>query len=258
MSTRTSRLGTLRELAAFGGVCLLVSLSAVVTKETAVRSSLAPLAAVQDRAGADASVRRVDLAPEAMETDAFSGDGMSVGVGSDTTLTQASDIRDPLVTGATEVATPLAEPAEQMTVVEPSRVYAPSTEMRYFNGRLVRPVRSMRMLVTAYSPDAQSCGDSADGITSSIHCVYTNAMKLVAADSDVLPLGSLVSVPGYDAGQIVPVLDRGGAIKGRRLDVLFPTHNAARRWGVKHLDVVVWEYADGLPPTDYRKARDSR
>ncbi len=105
----------------------------------------------------------------------------------------------------------------------------------------------MRMKVTAYSPDARSCGASADGITASGYSVETNGGALVAADPKVLPLGSLVSVPGYDGGAPVPVLDVGGAIKGRRLDVLFSTHSVARAWGVRSVDVVVWEFADGKP-----------
>ena len=47
----------------------------------------------------------------------------------------------------------------------------------------------------------------------------------------MLALGSMISVPGYDKGQIVPVLDKDGAIKGARLDVLFATHEAARQCG---------------------------
>jgi len=117
-------------------------------------------------------------------------------------------------------------------------------EIRYFNGRPVRPARVIWMTVTAYSPDHRSCGKWADGVTASNKSVWTNAMKLVAADTDLLPFGSLLSVPGYDNGSIVPVLDRGGAIKGARLDVLYPTHQIARRWGVQRLPVTVWEYAD--------------
>ena len=83
-------------------------------------------------------------------------------------------------------------------------------------------------------------------------------MKLVAADTRLLPLGSLITVPGYDEGSIVPVLDRGGAIKGHRLDVLYPTHEIAREWGVQKLEITVWEYADGLPADDFRKIRDSK
>ena len=116
-----------------------------------------------------------------------------------------------------------------------------------FNGRPVRALRTIRMMVTAYSPDAQSCGEFADGITASGYSVKTNGMKLVAADTSLLPFGTMLSIPGYDDGFVVPVLDRGGAIKGNHLDALFPTHEEALQWGVRHLDVTIWEYADGKP-----------
>lgn len=116
--------------------------------------------------------------------------------------------------------------------------------VRYFNGRPIRPARTVWMTVTAYSPDARSCGKWADGVTASGKSIWTNAMKLVAADTSVIPMGAMLSVPGYDAGATVPVLDRGGAIKGDRLDVLFPSHHEALQWGVKRLPVTIWEYAD--------------
>lgn len=119
--------------------------------------------------------------------------------------------------------------------------------LRSFDARPVRAVRTVSMVVTAYSPDERSCGTSADGITASGYSVQVNGGCLVAADPKVLPLGSLVSVPGYDGGAVVPVLDTGGAIKGNRLDVLFPTHEAAMRWGRRTLDITIWEYDDGLP-----------
>lgn len=124
-------------------------------------------------------------------------------------------------------------------------------ETRWFNGRPIRPAGTIYMLVTAYSPDERSCGIHADGITASGYSVWTNGMKLVAADTSILPFGSLVSVPGYDGGEVVPVLDRGGKIKGNRLDVLYPSHEEALQWGAHRLEVVVWEYADG-EPDDFR------
>lgn len=127
-------------------------------------------------------------------------------------------------------------------------------DMRTYNGRPVRIVAVLRMKVTAYSPDERSCGSSADGITASGYSVLTNGGFLVAADPRVLPLGSLLSIPGYDDGAVVPVLDTGGAIKGNRLDVLYPTHELAVEWGVQELDVEVWEYADGLP-SGFRRVR---
>ena len=95
----------------------------------------------------------------------------------------------------------------------------------------------------------------ADGKTATLHSVWTNGMRLVAADPDVLPMGSMLTVPGYAGDTIVPVLDKGGAIKGARLDVLYATHEIARTWGVPRLPVTVWEYADGLPAPDPRKER---
>ncbi len=127
-------------------------------------------------------------------------------------------------------------------------------ELRYFNGRPIRATKTVRMRVTAYSPDHRSCGNHADGITASGYSVEANGGRLVAADRRLFPFGSLLTVPGYAGGQVVPVLDRGGVIKGSRLDVLYPTHEIARRWGVRHLDVTVWEYADGRP-IGYRRPR---
>ena len=49
----------------------------------------------------------------------------------------------------------------------------------------------------------------------------------------------MVAIPGYAEGKPVPVLDRGGAIKGNRLDVFFPTHQAALNWDRKTLTVEI-------------------
>lgn len=137
---------------------------------------------------------------------------------------------------------PVAEPEYQVYAIptqEPKKPAGPT-----FNNRPLRKAGTVRMLVTAYSPDARSCGASADNITASGYSVWTNAMKLVAADPRILPYGSIISVPGYDGGRPVPVLDCGGAIKGQRLDVLFPTHEVALQWGKRWVEVTVWKYAD--------------
>jgi len=136
----------------------------------------------------------------------------------------------------------------------PTTVVA-DTDARWFDGRMITPSRTIRMRVTAYSPDSQSCGEYADGMTATLHSVWTNGMNLAAADTGVLPYGSMISVPGYDAGRVVPVLDCGGAIKGHRLDVLFAEHEQALQWGVRELDVVVWAFADGSPIDNPRERR---
>jgi 3D (Asp-Asp-Asp) domain-containing protein len=92
------------------------------------------------------------------------------------------------------------------------------------------------MVVTAYCPCTECCGPNARGITASGRPVSANGGKFVAADRD-LPFGTLLLIPGYNDGQPTEVLDRGGAIKGNRLDVYFPTHEEAKHWGVRRLVV---------------------
>lgn len=128
-------------------------------------------------------------------------------------------------------------------------------EVRWFDGRRVRASGTITLRVTAYSPDERSCGIFADGQTATLHSVWTNGFQLVAADTSILPFGTLLTVPGYADGKIVPVLDRGGAIKGHRLDVLFPTHREAMKWGVRDIEVTIWAYDDGEPAGDPRKKR---
>lgn len=99
---------------------------------------------------------------------------------------------------------------------------------------------TQHMKVTAYCPCIKCCGRWADGMTASGKPVTANGGRFVAADR-TLPFGTLVIVPGYADGKPVPVLDRGGAIHGDRLDVFFPTHQQARRWGVRWLDVQIGE-----------------
>lgn len=166
-------------------------------------------------------------------------------------IAPVADLADgPLPAPPSDAASPGLQPRVRRSLdVTPSvsEAYDFNEHMRWFNGRPIRPVRTMTMIVTAYSPDERSCGSSADGITASGYSVWTNGMKMAAADTSVLPFGSLISVPGYDDENVVPVLDRGGAIKGNRLDMLQPTDAQARRWGSQRLAVTVWEYADGKP-----------
>lgn len=134
------------------------------------------------------------------------------------------------------------EPETETVVDQRPELFEPGT--RWFDGRRVIKSRVVVMKVTGYSPDARSCGPYADGQTATLKSVWTNGMRLVAADPKVLPYHSMVSVPGYAQNEIVPVLDCGAAIKGYELDLLFPTHEQALRWGVRSIPITIWEYAD--------------
>lgn len=99
-------------------------------------------------------------------------------------------------------------------------------------------VHQIMMEVTAYCPCAKCCGPKAQGITASGKLVTYNAGRFVAADRS-MPFGTKLIVPGYHNTQPVEVLDRGGAIKGNKLDVFFPTHKEALKWGRQHVLVTV-------------------
>lgn len=82
--------------------------------------------------------------------------------------------------------------------------------------------------VTGYCPCSACCGEWADGVTATGAPAVEG--RTVAADWRVLPPGSRVRIPGL--GWRV-VEDRGGAIRGRRIDVFFASHDAAKLWGRK-------------------------
>jgi len=134
-------------------------------------------------------------------------------------------------------------------VVTPTLEDSMVTSSPQFDGRPLRRLRTIQMEVTAYAPDYRSCGPWADGMTASGFSVWTNGMRLVAADTSLLPFGTILSVPGYHGGQPVQVLDIGGRIKGRRLDVMMPTHREALVWGRQSVAVDVWAYDDDVDET---------
>jgi 3D (Asp-Asp-Asp) domain-containing protein len=95
----------------------------------------------------------------------------------------------------------------------------------------------IKMRVTAYCPCSKCCGNQSDGITASGHKIRRGD-TFVAADKRY-SFDTEMTIPGYSKTMPVKVLDRGGAIRGNRLDVFFPTHKEARKWGVQYLDVKV-------------------
>ena len=117
--------------------------------------------------------------------------------------------------------------------------------------------KTVQMRVTAYCPCSKCCGSYSDGITASGHKI-SRGDRFVAADK-TYPFGTEMLIAGYNNcenknsenknsknknsknknSDVVGVLDRGGAIRGKRLDVFFNTHQEALEWGVRHLDVKI-------------------
>ena len=96
---------------------------------------------------------------------------------------------------------------------------------------------TVRMRVTAYCPCPKCCGRYSDGVTACGHKICPGDF-FVAADRKY-PFGTEMIIPGYKNGEAVKVLDRGGVIRGNRLDVFFDSHQEALKWGVRNLDVKV-------------------
>jgi len=95
--------------------------------------------------------------------------------------------------------------------------------------------RILYMVATAYDPSPASCGRYASGRTA----IGLKATKgVIAVDPKVIPLGTRVFVEGYG-----PAIagDVGGAIKGNKIDVCFPTRREALQWGRRTVKVTIYE-----------------
>lgn len=86
--------------------------------------------------------------------------------------------------------------------------------------------------VTAYCSCSKCCGKWANGITAM--GTTAKAGRTVAASSQ-FSFGTKLLING----KVYTVEDRGGAIKGNRIDMYVNSHKEALRWGVKYLPVKV-------------------
>jgi len=74
-------------------------------------------------------------------------------------------------------------------------------------------------------------------------------IRRVAADPNVLPLGSRIRISGAGAyNGIYTVTDTGGHIKGRRIDIFIASAAAARRFGRRMVTVQLLQAAAAREP----------
>jgi 3D (Asp-Asp-Asp) domain-containing protein len=113
--------------------------------------------------------------------------------------------------------------------------------------------RVVSMEITAYCPCGTCCGWERNWRFQPVHSHGPNKGKrkevgrtasgtqarpgTLAADTRLYPFGTIMYVPGYGYGRVE---DRGGAIRGERLDVFFRSHREALEWGRQRKDVKVW------------------
>ena len=115
-------------------------------------------------------------------------------------------------------------------------VLAKSSRMAMANRAKTHYTRyEFRMEVTGYCPCEKCCGKWANYPMSTrttasgklLKDLIANGIKFCAADKSV-KFGTVFYVPGYGR---CSVEDRGGAIKGGKLDLFFPKHSDALAWG---------------------------
>ena len=181
-------------------------------------------------------VRRLIVAASVIASMGVAG----MAIGRETTA--RAEVRPaPVVNVATITATPVAAPDVEGLlhdeVVETEQALAAAR----IEPQVVAPkTRTVEMEVTAYCACTKCCGPKAQGITASGRHVSHNGGVFVAADR-MYKFGTKLIVPGYGNSQPVEVLDRGGAIKGNKLDVYFASHQEALKWGRQKLAVTIVE-----------------
>ena len=91
-------------------------------------------------------------------------------------------------------------------------------------------------VITAYCTCKICCGVYSGGNRTASGTVPTTNRTL-AVDTDVIPFGTKLVING----QVYVAEDRGGAIKGKRIDMFFYTHKEALKWGRRSMEVFLAE-----------------
>jgi 3D (Asp-Asp-Asp) domain-containing protein len=138
---------------------------------------------------------------------------------------------------ATESETDTQPLASEYEVTAGPKQAAPAGDDSEANLESSSEWQTIRMRVTGYCPCPKCCGQYSDGVTACGHKIKPGD-TFVAADKRY-SFGTEMVIAGYGSGQPVKVLDRGGAIKGNRLDAFFASHQEALEWGVRNIDVKV-------------------
>jgi len=103
------------------------------------------------------------------------------------------------------------------------------------------------VIATGYTAGYESTGKHQGhpeyGITYSGVKVKRDLYSTVAADLEVFPIGTILFIPGYGYGVVA---DKGGAIKGNKVDLYYKTvDDVYNQWGKKELDVYVIQKGNG-------------
>jgi 3D (Asp-Asp-Asp) domain-containing protein len=118
----------------------------------------------------------------------------------------------------------------------------------------------VRVVATGYSAGYESTGKNPGhpsyGITYSGIKVRRDKYSTIAADLRVFPLGTILYIPGYGYGVVA---DKGGAIRGNKIDLYFETkQDVYAQWGKKTLDVYLVRKGEGKVTETMMQALDEK
>lgn len=108
------------------------------------------------------------------------------------------------------------------------------------------PYEVFEAKVTAYCSCPKCCGiwskdhPSRQGTDYEQHTTSGTipvAGRTVAVDPDIIPLGSKILIDGHE----YIAEDTGSGVKGNHIDIYFDSHEEALEWGVRTLEVQVFE-----------------
>lgn len=129
----------------------------------------------------------------------------------------------------------------QEAILAPTATPKPSTGIISLSEQSEAPEEAWTTVTaTAYCPCEKCCGVWAENRPNGI--VYTASGAIaqegvtIAADWDVYPPGTVLQVEGL--GEYI-VQDRGGAIKGLKIDVYFEDHDDALQFGRQEVRIKV-------------------
>lgn len=121
------------------------------------------------------------------------------------------------------------------------------SEVSSGNHELTNSQKIYEVVATGYYAGVESTGKQPEhpeyGITYSGVKVRRGIVSTIAADLNVFPIGTVLYIPGYGYGVVA---DIGGAVKGRVIDLYFPSlEEVFSQWGKRTVQVTVIEEGDG-------------
>lgn len=161
---------------------------------------------------------------------------------------QAEELRTALVT-----ANKAEENAVQALQDFKAEYYQAQEDNMSIPGSILEPIaktntvsKVLTVKVTAYCSCVKCCGvwskdhPSRQGTDYEQHTTSGTipvAGRTVAVDPDIIPLGSKILIDGHE----YTAEDTGSGVKGNHIDIYFDSHEEALEWGVKTLEVEVFE-----------------